>query len=301
MRFDLTDLRLFLSVIDCASITQGASNAHIAPASASERIRNMEHEIGTQLLLREARGVRPTAAGSALARHARIILQQNEIMRGELFEFADGLRGRVRLLTNTAGLFEFLPGMLADYLLKYPKIDLEIEERPSHEIVQAISSGDFDAGLVADIVPTGQLRCLPCFVDQLVLVVPARQLFSDMNEIEFARAVTQDFVGLMGDSALMEHLEWQASRLTKSIHWRVRLSTFEAVCNLVERGVGVAVVPERAAVKARTRGSDLAMVTLSDSWARRQLMLCVRDLDELPNHAKLFVDHLMSKADAGSA
>jgi DNA-binding transcriptional LysR family regulator len=119
-----------------------------------------------------------------------------------------------------------------------------------------------------------------------------------MAEIEFAKAVTQDFVGLMGDSALMEHLEWQASRLTKSIHWRVRLSTFEAACSLVERGVGVAVVPERAAVKARARSSGLAVLKLSNSWARRQLMLCVRDLDELPNHAKLFVDHLMSKADA---
>jgi DNA-binding transcriptional LysR family regulator len=55
--------------------------------------------------------------------------------------------GRVRLLTNTAGLYEFLPAMLADYLLTYPKIDLEIAERPSQDIVQAISSGDFDAGL----------------------------------------------------------------------------------------------------------------------------------------------------------
>ena len=298
MRFDLTDLRLFLSVVESASITQGASNAHIAAASASERIRNMEHEIGTQLLLREARGVRPTPAGSVLARHARTILQQNEIMRGELFEFADGLRGRVRLLTNTAGLFEFLPAMLADYLLKYPKIDLEIAERPSQDIVQAISSGDFDAGLAADIVPTGQLQRLPCFVDQLVLIAPAQHLFSDLKEIEFARAVTQDFVGLMADSALMEHLEWQASRLTKSIHWRVQLGTFEAVCDLVESGVGVAVVPERAAVKARAKGSDLVVVRLSDSWARRQLLLCVRDLDELSKHARLFVDHMMSKVEA---
>ena len=58
MRFDLADLRLFLSVIDSSSITQGASNAHIAAPSASERIRNMEHEIGTALLFREPRGVK---------------------------------------------------------------------------------------------------------------------------------------------------------------------------------------------------------------------------------------------------
>ncbi len=297
MRLDLADLRLFLNVIQCGSITQGAANAHLAAASASERIRNMEHEIGTRLLVRESRGVRPTAAGNVLARHARITLQQNETMRGELFEFSDGLRGCVRLLTNTAGLFEFLPGMLSDYLLKYPKIDLEIEERPSREIVHAISNGDFDAGLVADIVPTGQLKCMPCFTDQLVLVLPAQHLFSELTEIEFARALTQDFIGLMSDSALMEHLEWQASRIVQSIHWRVRLSTFDVVCSIVEKGVGVAIVPERAAARARASGSNLAVVKLSDPWARRQLLLCVRDLEELPNHARLFVDHIMSKAD----
>jgi DNA-binding transcriptional LysR family regulator len=294
MRFDLADLRLFLSVIDSSSITQGASNAHIAAPSASERIRNMEHEIGTALLFREPRGVRATPAGDALARHARIILKQNEVMRGELSEYADGLRGRVRLLSNTAGLSEFLPDLLSDYLLAHPNVDLEIEERPSHEIVQAIASDDFDAGIVADIAPLGQLKSFPFFVDQLVLVVPAGHRFSELKEIEFNRAVTLDFVGLMKDSALMEHLESQAARLSKSIHWRVRLGTFDAVCKLVERGVGVAVIPERAAAKAQLTG-DLVRIKLADGWARRQLMLCVRSLDELPKHARQLVDHILSK------
>jgi len=138
---------------------------------------------------------------------------------------------------------------------------------------------------------------MPCFTDQLVLVLPAQHLFSELTEIEFARALTQDFIGLMSDSALMEHLEWQASRIVQSIHWRVRLSTFDVVCSIVEKGVGVAIVPERAAARARASGSNLAVVKLSDPWARRQLLLCVRDLEELPNHARLFVDHIMSKAD----
>jgi DNA-binding transcriptional LysR family regulator len=294
MRFDLADLRLFLSVIESSSITQGANNAHIAAPSASERIRNMEHEIGTALLFREPRGVRATPAGDALARHARIILKQNEVMRGELSEYADGLRGRVRLLSNTAGLSEFLPDLLSDYLLAFPNVDLEIEERPSHEIVQAIAGGDFDAGIVADFAPLGELKSFPFCVDQLVLVVSAGHPFAGLKEIEFSRVLTLDFVGLMRDSALMEHLEWQATRLSKSIHWRVRLGTFDAICRLVERGVGVAVIPERAAAKAQLTG-NLVRIRLSDSWAKRQLMLCVRSLDELPKHARQLVDHILSR------
>jgi len=87
---------------------------------------------------------------------------------------------------------------------------------------------------------------------------------------------------------------WQASRLSKSIHWRVRLGTFDAICKLVERGVGVAVIPERAAAKAQLTG-NFVRIRLSDSWAKRQLMLCVRSLEELPRHARQLVDHILSK------
>jgi DNA-binding transcriptional LysR family regulator len=297
MRFDLADLRLFLSVTESSSITQGANNAHVAPPSASERIRNMEHEIGTALLFRESRGVRPTPAGIALAHHARTILKQNEVMRGELSEYANGLRGRIRLLSNTAGLSEFLPDLLSDYLHTHQNIDLEFEERPSHEIIQAISCGVGDAGIgiVADIFPIGQLRSFPFVVDQLVLVVPAGHAFSELTGVEFSQALTQDFVGLMRHSALMKHLESHATRLSKSIRWRVRLGTFDAVCRLVEQGIGVAVVPERAAVRAQLNG-NLVCIKLSDAWARRRLMICVRELDELPKHARQLVDHILSKS-----
>ena len=101
MRFDLVDLRLFLFVVEAASITNGAARAGMALASASERIRLMEESLGAPLLERHRRGVRPTPAGSALVHHAQLVSQQLERMRGELSEYADGLRGCVRLFANT--------------------------------------------------------------------------------------------------------------------------------------------------------------------------------------------------------
>src|SRR5438270_10961473 len=82
LRFDLTDLRLFLHVAEAASITHGASRSNMALASASERIRAMEDALGAPLLERKRRGVQLTPAGAALARHARIVTQQLEHMRG---------------------------------------------------------------------------------------------------------------------------------------------------------------------------------------------------------------------------
>ena len=98
------DLRLFVHVVEAASITHGAERANMALASASARISGMEGTLGVALLERGRRGVGPTPAGHTLLRHARIVLQQVEQMRGELAEFARGLKGRVRLLSNSAAL-----------------------------------------------------------------------------------------------------------------------------------------------------------------------------------------------------
>ena len=98
MRFDLTDLRLFLNVAEAASITGGAERSGLALASASARIRGMEADFGTALLERERRGVRLTPAGRALRHHAQRVGLQLEHMRGDLARYARGLRGHVRLL-----------------------------------------------------------------------------------------------------------------------------------------------------------------------------------------------------------
>src|SRR3954469_8703313 len=108
MRFDLTDLRLVLNVADAGNITQGAARSALALASASERIRNMEDELGAPLFERQRRGVIPTALGLTVIHHARLVTQQLEAMRGAL----GSLRGRVRVLSNTAATLEFLPPLL---------------------------------------------------------------------------------------------------------------------------------------------------------------------------------------------
>ena len=139
MRFDLTDLKLFLHVVEAGSITAGAERMHLAVAAASTRIRNMEIELGTALLNRDRQGVQPTPAGRTLVHHARLLLQQAERMRGELSEYADGLKGHIRLLSNTNALTEFLPEPLSQFLASHPQVNIDLEERLSDEIVAAVA------------------------------------------------------------------------------------------------------------------------------------------------------------------
>jgi len=292
MRFDLVDLRLVLNVADAASITHGAARSGLALASASERIRDMEQELGASLFERQRRGVAPTAAGLALLHHARLVMQQLEAMRGELGSFAKGLRGRVRVLSNTAATLEFLPPLLGPFLAAHRQVDVEIEERPSPDIVRGVARGRAEIGIVADAVDAAaELETFPFAEDRLVLVTPLKHPLAAKRQIAFKDALAHDFVGLAAGSALQEHLDGHAARAGTALRLRVRLPGFDALCRVVEGGIGVAIVSHTAAERCR-KSMAIRAVPLADPWSRRRLRLCVKAERDLPVHARALLDHL---------
>ena len=179
MRFDLVDLRLFLHIVDAGSITGGAERAHLALAAASTRIRNMEDTLGTPLLQRERHGVHPTPAGRTLVQHARTLLQQADRMRGELAEFASGLKGHIKLMSNTNALTELLPEPLSAFLASHPNINIDLEERLSDEIVTAVADGTADIGIVAGTVELADLEVFPFREDRFVIAVAPSHAICD--------------------------------------------------------------------------------------------------------------------------
>jgi DNA-binding transcriptional LysR family regulator len=115
------------------------------------------------------------------------------------------------------------------------------------------------------------------------------------RNIAFVDLLDEEFVGLVSGSALAEHLAWQTTRLGRSLKPRIRLRGLDAVCRMVESGVGIAVVPETAATRCR-RTMALSTLRLTDTWAVRQLILCVRRKEALPAHTRRLVEHLAGTA-----
>jgi DNA-binding transcriptional LysR family regulator len=271
VHFDLTDLRLFAAVVEEGSITAGASRAAISLPSASARV---------------------TPAGAALCHHAQLVLAQMERLRGDLREHArGGVRGPVKLMSNTTALEEYLPDVLADWLARNPGVDIALEERVSHEIAPAVAQAHADIGVLTDLAGAEGLETYPFRIDRLVVVVPRGHALEPQRDIAFADVLDEEFVGLAAGSALAEHLAWQSARLGRSLKLRIRLRGLDVVCRMVECGVGIAVVPETAAERCR-RTMALGSLRLTDSWATRRLIVCVRRLDALAAHARRLVEHL---------
>jgi DNA-binding transcriptional LysR family regulator len=295
MRFDLVDLQLFVAVAETRSITSGAQRVHLALASASERIKGLEAALGVTLLKRGRRGVELTLAGESLLDHARVILHNVEAMRGDLAAFSRGVKATVRLLANTSGLSEYLPKALAAFLSQHPHISIDVEERESGEIANAILTGAAELGLAAEHALPDNIERIPFSEDRLVLVAARHDELANRRQVDFREVVERDFVGLITSSALHAHVSGHAARLGARLRFRARLNNFDAIGQMVAAGIGVAVMPEVAARRC-ARSMKINVVRIRDSWANRRLAICARSFKSLPRPAKQLADHLRSAA-----
>jgi DNA-binding transcriptional LysR family regulator len=292
MHFDLVDLRLLVNVAETNSLTKGAEVSHISLPALSTRIKNIEQSIGTKLLYRTSQGVTLTPPGQAFVHHARMVLGQIEHLRGDLQEYARGVKGHLRVFANTTSLGEFLPPVLRSYLLSHPDVNIDLRERPSHDIVRAVSEGQTDIGIVAGMMRTENLETIPYRRDRLVLVVPRGHALAGQASIDFADTLDCDHVGLHESTAIHVFLRQACDRLHRRLKLRIQVGNFEAASRMIEASVGVGILPESAA-RRHAQSMAIAIVPLTDSWAIRAMQICVRSLDSLPAFARDLVDLLV--------
>ena len=160
MHFDLVDLRLITCIAETDSLTRGAERFHMSVPAASTRIKNLEESMGAKLLYRTSQGVTLTPPGQAFLHHARVVLSQLEQLRGDMQEYARGIKGHVRIFANTTATTEFLPNDLRDFLAEHPDVNVELRERLSHDVVRAVSEGTADVGIVAGNVRPESLEVI---------------------------------------------------------------------------------------------------------------------------------------------
>jgi DNA-binding transcriptional LysR family regulator len=295
LHFDLIDLRLIVRIAEANSLTKGAEAAHISLPAASTRMKNLEESIGTKLLYRTSHGVTLTPPGQALVQHARLMLQQIEHLRGDLQEYAKGVKGHLRIFANTTSLGEHLPPVLREYLLSHPDVNIDLREKLSHDTVRAVTEGQIDIGIVAGSVRTENLEVIPYRRDRLVLVVPGSHALAALPEINFEQTLELDHVGLSEGSAIQSFLRQVCDGLHRRMRMRIQVGNFEAGCRMIEAGVGVGIVPASAA-KRHAQVMSIRIVPLNDPWALREQQICVRSLAALPSFARHLVELLVADA-----
>jgi DNA-binding transcriptional LysR family regulator len=290
--FDLTDLQLIVNIGDASSLTRGAEKSHLSLPAASNRVKNLEDHFGTRLFHRNSQGVTLTPSGEAFLRHARLVLRQIDHLRGDIHEYARGIKGQVRMLANTTAMTEFMPAVLSRFLASHPDVTVELRERLSYLVIKAVSEGSADIGIVAGKPASSELEYIPYREDRLVLVTPLEHPLSELTEVAFSDTLAFEYVGLSEWSAIHAFLIQAADKLGYPFRFRVEVGSFEAVCRMIEAGVGIGVVPELVAKRYAQR-LNIKIVCLSDEWSERKLQICVRNLQQLPSFTRDLVNMLI--------
>ncbi|MBS0317882.1 MAG: LysR family transcriptional regulator, partial [Proteobacteria bacterium] len=137
-RIDLTSLQLFVAVCEQGSIGRAAEREFIAASAVSKRLSDLEIALDTQLVQRHTRGVDLTPAGESLLHHARAVLYSLEKLQAELSEYADGVRGQVRVHASISAIVQFLPEDLGAFARAHDQVKIDLEEHLSTEVVRAV-------------------------------------------------------------------------------------------------------------------------------------------------------------------
>lgn len=294
MIIDPLSLKLFVSIVEEGTIARAAEREHIAASAVSKRISELEDFFHTQLLRRTNKGVVPTEAGITLLQLARGVLHDLNNITFQIREYASGVRGHVRLAANISAINQFLPAEIKSFTNRHPQVHVHLEANISEAIVNAVAENAADVGIITMGAYRHDLEYFPYHSDQLIVITPKEHPLAGRRAIPFSDTLEYDFVGLPVGSALHNQLLRAAHELDRTPKLRIQVNSFDALCLMVEAGLGIGIVPKGAA-KPYFKGLRIRSIALDEPWAQRELKLCVRSLEALPAAAQLLVAHLQGK------
>lgn len=292
---DPLSLRLFVRVVEEGRITAVAHSEHIAAAAVSKRLSEMEQSLNTVLLTRTNRGVVPTAAGVALLGLARRALRGLADIPLQMKDFNEGVKGDVRIFANISSLSQFLPQDLKRFTAQHPQVNIHLEENVSTRTLRAVAENAADIGIFTVGDHSVPLEILNYRRDRLALLVPGGHELRDRASVRFVETLEHFYIGMRVDSALSVQMARAAAEADRPLRVRMNVASYDVLAMMVDAGLGLALMPEDLA-RQHAQRLDLGVIGLADSWAAREIKICVRRYADLSPAARLLVDHLGAAA-----
>ena len=299
-RFDPTTLRLFIAACEEGAFGRAAEREGMVPSALSKHIAELEDAAGVLLLYRQQRGIQPTPAGLCLLRHARHVLGEMTAMSAALSHFAQGEQGHLRISANRSSIVQFLPADLRAYRAINTHVQLELHERTSEQLLEDVSANLSDLGIGTELAWAHErrLEVTEYHSDQLVVVMAPSHPLSSAASLAFAETLGFEHIALHKDSPLYQRLAQAAKAAKGEIKYEMHVKSFDAVCRMVEAGLGIGVIPKGAI--SHIEGAPLVAVPLTDPWATRRFQIVARPEAFQSKVCAVFLAFLRNRATASA-
>jgi len=235
-------LSTFVTVVDRGSMAAAARTLHITPAAVAQQIRTLERELGAPLIARAGRTVSVTEDGARILQRARDLLRQVADLRSVANE--NDIAGELRLGACPTALAGLLPDILSRMVATFPQINVFIKPGYSADLYRAVEAGDLDAAMVlqAPFALPKTCKWQQLREEPLVVLAPAHLGSRDPHELlreqPLIRYDRHEWGGRLADDYLR-----QAGIVPRE---RFELNALNAIAVMVDRGLGVSLVPDWA-------------------------------------------------------
>ena len=295
----LPQIEAFLEVARRQNLSRAAEALFVSQPTLTARLQSLEAALGEQLFVRTRRGMRLTEAGDAFLPYAEHAVAALADGRERLSELRRGEAGRLVLGAPPTVSTYTLPALLARFSAAHPGVRLAIKTGTSEEILDMVLHDQVQLGIIRALA-NQEIETIPLFTDTLVLIAgPGHRLARSSPGRQARMAdLAGEVLVLFGRSS--SYLEFttatfrQAGVLPGSV---LELDNIEAAKKMVERGLGVSLVPA-STVAAELASGTLARVELVDAAPVRREIVAVRRRDAGPpsGAAGLFLEMLTKSA-----
>jgi DNA-binding transcriptional LysR family regulator len=248
---NLGRLRVLAEVIARGSFSGAAEALSYSQSAVSQSIARLEAETGATLIVRDRRGVRPTAAGATLVEHAEAIFAQVQAAETDL-EAVLGLRGgRLRVASFPSAGATLMPLAVATFRERYPDVSLTLAEGEPEEIAPRLRAGEFDLALLFEFPgvrerPGAGLRTVSLLEDPMHVALPADHPLAVRPALTLAHLRDEEWVQTSASSPCARHVVRSCVAAGVEPHVTFESDDYETVQGLVAAGVGVALIPRLA-------------------------------------------------------
>jgi len=245
---ELRQLRYFVTLAETRNFHRAAERLNMSQPPLTVAIRKLEEELGTPLFARGPRGVTMTPAGRASLDIARLTLAQADRFRDVVREGAAGERGRLRVGFVGSATFELLPRIIPEYRRRYPGVELVLEEAASVEIARKLAGGELDVGLVR--LPLMEIAAIDTEgidPDELHAALPTGSALAMGGTVRLEALAAEPFI-LQSRVSVLHSVTLTACHAAGFVPIVAQeAAQLSAILALVRSGLGVALVPSRAA------------------------------------------------------
>lgn len=284
---DINQLEVLAAVARERSFSRAAEVLGRTQPAISQAIRRLEDDVGEKLFDRSSKDGTLTPAGEVLLAHAKQMLSVREHAVQALNEMRDLVQGKVTISANEHTVFCLLP-VIQEFHRRHPRIKIEVQRGVASRIPEQITAREVELGAISFTPDDENLRSVPVMTDELVLIAARDHRLAQGKDVSIRDLGEERFIAHNAPSPYRQKVIEAFARHKTALNILVELPSLEAIKRLVEKAVGVALVP-RLSARHEIAAGRIKALAVKELKLERRLHLIYRRNSELSHAAKAFL------------